>query len=943
MKQARQQELNKEQNKISKLKLQLRIAQAMLIILTIGCCFTILGLYLKPYVLAVTGDYGKAPNGSLTANDWNNLVFDFLDKSGDTMSGNLNVTGNIDATGDVCASGDCLSAVAAGAGDIDSVLDDGSGTITGGGASGDVTIGVDCNAVLGHACGVDNDTDTNTTYGILANQGLRLSGTNFGLVNTCANGELLTWNGAIWQCTAPGAVGVDNYIGDVAAHTAGGTLNMNGNKISMDTGGEADIENISWLVGYNDLFVKGNAAETAPIYYGASAHHFYTNSIERLTITAGGLVGINQPAPTVELDVTGDIEATGTICDGAGNCIGPGASYGVLANQGLRLSGTDFGLINTCANGELLSWNGASWNCIAPGSVGVDNYIGDAVNHTAGGNLMMNGNWISGDGGANEGIYIDNAGNVGIGTAAPVNKLHLLGNDATTFGVGLMIENTNGAMARWTLASRGDLATDSFVIRENNPLTADRLTIQSGGNIGIGVTAPTQELDVAGDVRIRNLLNCDTIDTDASGNLVCGVDNAGAGGDGYIGAGLLPHVASAELRMNGKWISGDGGLNEGIYIDNAGQVGIGTIPSDTLHVAGFIMSDAPGANPSFHLDDGDQVYTLQIDSVSNNFRLVDNTAGFLSRIVVNTAGNVGVGATAPVEKLEVRDDTGGTARIRITDTAQNPELQLQYAAGNNHWAIYNHQTADELRIWNPTSNDVLTIAQDGTITASGQICDSSGCIGSGSGLWTLNGTNIFYNGGNVGINVVNPGQTLDVGGSIVTRPNMLGELGVGRHSAGLPDGYITARGAAGQTAGLIFRTHDGGSVPIRMKITWDGNVGIGTETPGTKLEVNGDVTADAFIYSSDISLKENIEPIDNALDKVLQLEGVEFTWKENGEENIGLIAQDVEEVFPEAVVTNEENGLKYLQYGNLIAPLIEAIKEQQAQINELKAEIEKLK
>jgi hypothetical protein len=118
-----------------------------------------------------------------------------------------------------------------------------------------------------------------------------------------------------------------------------------------------------------------------------------------------------------------------------------------------------------------------------------------------------------------------------------------------------------------------------------------------------------------------------------------------------------------------------------------------------------------------------------------------------------------------------------------------------------------------------------------------------------------------------------------------------------------------------------------------------GNVGIGTSAPSQKLDVAGAVQATSFIYSSDRLLKENIMPLTNSLEKVQQLQGVSFKWKDTGREDIGLVAQDVEEVLPELVHTNSE-GLKSLEYGNIVALLIEAIKEQQNQINELKIELQ---
>lgn len=123
----------------------------------------------------------------------------------------------------------------------------------------------------------------------------------------------------------------------------------------------------------------------------------------------------------------------------------------------------------------------------------------------------------------------------------------------------------------------------------------------------------------------------------------------------------------------------------------------------------------------------------------------------------------------------------------------------------------------------------------------------------------------------------------------------------------------------------------------------NGNVGIGTSTPAYKLQVDGDVGATSFIYSSDENLKKNILPIFGALDRIMQLNGVSFEWKENNRPDMGLIAQEVEKVFPELVHTNKINNLKSLEYGNLVAPLIEAIKEQQKQIQALKLEIDDLK
>lgn len=95
---------------------------------------------------------------------------------------------------------------------------------------------------------------------------------------------------------------------------------------------------------------------------------------------------------------------------------------------------------------------------------------------------------------------------------------------------------------------------------------------------------------------------------------------------------------------------------------------------------------------------------------------------------------------------------------------------------------------------------------------------------------------------------------------------------------------------------------------------------------------------------SDRRQKENITPLPNALAGINALNGYSFTMKDDPDHKIeyGLIAQEVEPIFPELVITKPD-GLKTLNYIGLIAPLVEAIKAQQAQIDALKDELDGLK
>jgi len=112
-----------------------------------------------------------------------------------------------------------------------------------------------------------------------------------------------------------------------------------------------------------------------------------------------------------------------------------------------------------------------------------------------------------------------------------------------------------------------------------------------------------------------------------------------------------------------------------------------------------------------------------------------------------------------------------------------------------------------------------------------------------------------------------------------------------------------------------------------------GGVGI-----GGALNVGGDITA---FSSSDVCLKKNINPISNAIDKVLSISGNTFTWNEKsvykGEEGTGIIAQEIEALGLPGVTTTRENGIKAVRYERLVPLLIEAIKELNEKVKSLEA------
>ncbi len=142
-------------------------------------------------------------------------------------------------------------------------------------------------------------------------------------------------------------------------------------------------------------------------------------------------------------------------------------------------------------------------------------------------------------------------------------------------------------------------------------------------------------------------------------------------------------------------------------------------------------------------------------------------------------------------------------------------------------------------------------------------------------------------------------------------------------------------------------TNGGSTYTDLMRITRTGNVGLGTTAPASRLDVTGGCITGSLC--SDRRLKANIAPLSadgSYLEKVLQLRGVSFEWKGrgDGQRHIGLMAQEVEQVLPEVVTTpTPDNGQKGLSCTGLDAVLIEAIKEQQAQIRILRDEVALLK
>jgi hypothetical protein len=325
-------------------------------------------------------------------------------------------------------------------------------------------------------------------------------------------------------------------------------------------------------------------------------------------------------------------------------------------------------------------------------------------------------------------LVISSGGNVGIGTDAPTEKLHI---KSTTSGSFIRFEDNGGSGVY--VGSRSD---DLEFYAGNS----EKMVILSGGNVGIGVTGPSYKLDVAGEVRANNLFR--TTDGTNTGLFGSSVFASNVIGIGSSNAAPLVLGTAATERMR---------------ITSTGNVGIGTVsPSVALQLGNSTLGQTKLA--IFNSEGGGEVgLTIQSRTNRAKLRVADNDSnayvvaeagkaffgtsanGDATNITVLTSGNVGIGTTSPGSKLEIAGANSTTNATALFSIQKNEEgyglfsglygsgaswLQSGTADGTTDYSIVMQPNGGNVGIGTTSPSAKLTVIA--TSTYAGGFSSSSG-------------------------------------------------------------------------------------------------------------------------------------------------------------------------------------------------------------------------
>jgi hypothetical protein len=651
----------------------------------------------------------------------------------------------------------------------------------------------------------------------------------------------------------------------VAAFYNADLTNNNGSVFSFrtDTSG-AGAQTFWEYAGVSGVVNEHNNATRA-----GSLNFFTANSTSaatRLTVAANGNVGIGTTTPGYRLQVTGDGLFSGQVLLGTTIVTGAGVS---TEDTAIELGGARTGDGNSYI--DLHSASGTDFESRiirGPGTNGVFEIVntgtGSFTLRTAGSAPLVMST------ASTERMRITSAGNVGIGTASPSNPLDVVG----TARAGNFRVNAGGSVS-----GAGMWGVDTDLAFNTNSL--ERVRIDTSGNVGIGTTVPSLKF-VVSNAGAQGL----EIDPTAlaSSPIIQAYNRSGAA---YIQMGFnaLQYIwqTSGTERMR---FTSDGNLLVGrssAFAQAYRVVVEGN--SETIAVPMAINDARAGTADSRILaflrggtETGYITSTNALMSIAGNSGLAFQTAGFEHIRITNT-GNVGIGATSPLAKLVVSNGsnenlefTGGSSTVNggvieyINRTSGDTRPDLNYYLGTGGAHKFYTSGTERLRITSggnvgigATSPAVKFVVSNAN--AEGYEINPTGGVGGGATIATYNRTTSAYTtlstyssamtwfvgssgatramdiiaSGNVGIGVSSPAERLTVAGNF--RVTWASEPAVYNIT-------IAGRSPGSGIVDWDFSTNDatfGSRTPMTIKS--NGNIGIGTQTPGYALEVSGSFAA----------------------------------------------------------------------------------------------------